>query len=224
MSDDIEEKPSNEKEYVEEIHIEDDEEVALDDDELEDNQWASAHNNPFLVLCHLSKFVYIVSASVFFALVLIIGISVPLVKRKADPRRTERYKSSIIMLSELYPDVVYDSSVFDDLDSPQSKAMNWIANQDDAELSLNHEFYSTRFALASLYFSTSEDSRWVNSTNWLSSVGYCDWHGVECLGDSQDDHSTSFGRNGVVWGLNLTRNGLQGILGEEIGYLERLSE
>jgi hypothetical protein len=67
------------------------------------------------------------------------------------------------------------------LDSPQGMAFDWITNIDNAtDPCTDAESTVTRFALATLYYSTNGES-WTDSTNWISSsVSHCTWYGITC--------------------------------------------
>ncbi len=66
-----------------------------------------------------------------------------------------------------------------------------------------------RDVLRELYFSTG-GSNWKEATNWLSDAPLEEWHGVETTAD------------GRVISLELTSNGLRGLLPESIGQLDSL--
>ena len=104
----------------------------------------------------------------------------------------------------------------EDPESPQSKALNWLAFVDAAVVNngenFDSEIWRTRYALGSFYYATSgENSLWKNEANWLSNLPVCLWHGVECT-----DSDMSFSR---VRSINLTSNGLSGHLPDEISLL-----
>ena len=102
----------------------------------------------------------------------------------------------------------------EDTNSAQYRAFNWLVREDSA--SMKAETIRTRYALASLYFSTQNvndsSSSWTNDRHWLSSYPVCLWHGIECL----DEMSTI----GLVKKLNLSSNELHGTLPGEIGLLQ----
>lgn len=105
------------------------------------------------------------------------------------------------------------------LEDPSSAAymaLRWLVNEDVK--TENPEELRTRFALASVYFSTQQTKdgllgiTWSKSTRWLSSYPVCLWYGVEC----QDDMVGSWSR---VTTLNLSGNGLVNHLPDEIGLI-----
>lgn len=68
--------------------------------------------------------------------------------------------------------------------SPQGMALNWILNEDDTDPCLDSDSVRQRYALATLFFSTSGAS-WFNASGWLSMESECSWYGVLCS-DSND--------------------------------------
>ena len=87
-----------------------------------------------------------------------------------------------------------DSSVFDDPESPQNLAIDWLVNTDEFSVDLDKtQRVSIRYSLAVLYFATGGNSKWKNSLNFLSDSHECDWNipatetddlsGVECDSD-----------------------------------------
>ena len=104
--------------------------------------------------------------------------------------------------------------------TPQAKALNWIANYDDAKLPADHPNLQIRYSLATFFYATSNEGQfWHNKKNWMSGKGYCDWFGVVC-----DPARRGSDGNGVVIGLNLTENGLRGPMVPEMGFFTDLSE
>lgn len=86
------------------------------------------------------------------------------------------------------------------------------------------ETFRIRYVLATLYFSTqgnytTEDSfvssSWDDRSHWLSGFPVCMWHGVTCL-----DENGGWDSIGIVSGLNLSSNGLEGELPDELGLLQ----
>lgn len=104
----------------------------------------------------------------------------------------------------------------DDPDSPQGRALRWLS--DGGKETENLEVARTRFSLATIYFSTNfvqqdsgASSAWNQQSNWMSSDTVCVWHGVICV-----EEESALGR---VQALNLSSNGLAGVLPQEIGLL-----
>ena len=118
-------------------------------------------------------------------------------------------------------------TVLEDVASAPGRALNWLAYEDILTVNshiagMNTETIRTRYALATLYFSTQKtafisesigSSSWIEKGNWLSSFPVCQWYGVVCL-----DNQVA-GQLGLVSELNLTNNGLAGELPNELGLL-----
>lgn len=108
-------------------------------------------------------------------------------------------------------------SALENEESAQWRALQWLAyNDTDTK---NIEAVRTRYALATLYYSTHDVETtsgtlrsWHDQTYWLSSYPVCFWHGVEC-------HDEDNGMERII-SLNLTSNGLGGSLPDEISMLE----
>lgn len=62
---------------------------------------------------------------------------------------------------------------------PYARAAAWLVTVDTFNVEADA---ATRFALASLYYSTGGPN-WTTSTNWMSNVTHCDWYGVGCCID-----------------------------------------
>lgn len=106
--------------------------------------------------------------------------------------------------------------VLDDPDSPQGRSLKWLS--DGGKETENLEVARTRFSLATIYYSTNfvqhdsgASSAWYQQSNWMSSDTVCLWHGVICM-----EEESVLGR---VQALNLSSNGLAGVLPQEIGLL-----
>lgn len=108
-------------------------------------------------------------------------------------------------------------SSLEDYTSPQFRALQWLAYDDTG--TSNIEAVRTRYALATLYYSTHNVATeggtlrsWHDETHWLSSYPVCVWHGVEC-----HDEDNTLER---VKSLNLTSNGMGGTFPDELSMLE----
>jgi hypothetical protein len=110
--------------------------------------------------------------------------------------------------------------------TPQHKAWKWIATADPIRMDPTHNFMLQRYALATLFFATSEvksleagqeitHSVWVEETNWMQGTGYCNWYGVECATQDGED-------NADVVAINITANNMRGELPEQLNLLSRL--
>jgi hypothetical protein len=109
-------------------------------------------------------------------------------------------------------------NALDDAMSPQGRALAWLQTQVVDSQDLNHAL--TRFALASLYYSTNAMEQesgtmpwWKQNSHWLSDDPVCSWYGVECVEEEEETQ-------GRVVALNLSSNGLAGTLPAEIALLQ----
>jgi hypothetical protein len=132
-----------------------------------------------------------------------------------EQRQHRRYEH---LLSIIIDFGVTSHETLKDNTTAQARALEWIAFQDTQTL-VQAEVLRTRYALATLFFSTQsvessygERAHWYQQTHWLSSYPVCLWHGVQC----HDEESTLE----RVLSLNLTANGLVGTLAPEIGLLQ----
>ena len=121
----------------------------------------------------------------------------------------------------------------------QNLALLWLADQDPAQLPLDHGALLQRYALAVLFLSSYTDSmqsnknntddtdieysEWMDDTFWMSGKGICMWIGVRCAPHLHNGvPETSYNENAAVLGLNLTANGLRGTIPTELIALENL--
>ncbi|GKY98146.1 hypothetical protein MPSEU_000772400 [Mayamaea pseudoterrestris] len=103
------------------------------------------------------------------------------------------------------------SALDNDSFSPQSQAFAWSTSESQFQ-SLPLDRQQLRFALATLYYSTSGDS-WTNNAFWLSSVNECFWW--------TDGAASCQGTQFAV--LELVDNNLNGVLPLELGMLSGLT-
>ena len=106
-----------------------------------------------------------------------------------------------------------DKSVFDDSDTPQSKAKEWCINDMAKVNEETSDRIAQRYILATLFFSTNGNG-WVNANGWLNGHE-CLWHGVTC--EPGADNVTS------VSHLDLSKNDLNGTIPLELGHLSSLA-
>lgn len=97
------------------------------------------------------------------------------------------------------------SEALSDTNSPAYTALRWLEQDDNSE-DYTIDQIKQRFALTCLYLGTNLDSTWVHADAWMSDVSECLWYGVECKDDA-------------IIALNLTANGLEGIIPGEITLL-----
>jgi hypothetical protein len=94
--------------------------------------------------------------------------------------------------------------------SPQNKALIWLSNNAGLN-SYSNATKIQRYALATLFYSTNENS-WYSKANWTSNTLECDWEHVNC------------NYNGSIETLDLLGNGLVGTIPNELALLSNLSE
>ncbi|KAL3919565.1 MAG: hypothetical protein SGILL_003691, partial [Bacillariaceae sp.] len=86
----------------------------------------------------------------------------------------------------------------------------WLDDDDKNWANFSPEQILQRFSLACVYLATHSDSNpWKNTEGWMSSANECEWHGITC-----DD------RKEIVK-LNLTDNGLSGVIPQELSLLSK---
>ena len=99
-------------------------------------------------------------------------------------------------------------------DSPQNRAFQWLEENSRID-TYDDETILTRYALATLFFSTGGENAWADSTNWLSPVvDACQWYSTST--ESSCDGGGTFVR------LVLNDNGLNGSIPPEVGLLQNL--
>jgi hypothetical protein len=111
------------------------------------------------------------------------GVGVPLSKESpvpVPPPTTPGETSPPVDTSESFRKLLDSLSgeSLDDETSPQSKALNWIANDDPANMSVqldDNEIIKQRYVAAVLYFALGGDS-WTNPHNFLSVDEICSWN------------------------------------------------
>lgn len=109
-------------------------------------------------------------------------------------------------------------------DTPQQKALNWIAFEDDLQLKADEdpvERIAQRYSLAVLYYATNGES-WLRDTGWLTGREHeCTWYGLECenrqIVESANNQATVTVTEAMVTEMNLEDNNLDGGLTREIG-------
>jgi len=103
------------------------------------------------------------------------------------------------------------------IDSPQRKALFWLANKDRVDIEFEDPMFPQRYALVVLFYATQPgNDSWLQQGGWLSPTAHeCDW------GESIYCNPEITGANHVKE-LNLAKNGLSGTLPSEIGLLSGL--
>lgn len=159
------------------------------------------------------------SIVVCFVTAILLGslLSVPIGKEPTDHAETDDSTQELARYNHLFSLILdWGLTPRDELETKASashQALEWLAFDDRGYD--NAETLRTRFALATLYFSThrSESRKWINENHWLSSYPVCLWHGVTC----RDESDTI----GLVKAVNLSANALEGELPREIALLQR---
>ena len=141
---------------------------------------------------------------------------------------------------------VSKTSSFDDRNSLQSRALQWIASDDPSSISVKDPYMPQRYALACLWFASLSDAsnqndedsvgrrrlhehddsgehadderpKWVKDDNWLSVTGLCAWEGITCHHNPNGALSeTHYDANNGITAIALPSNGLRGALPREI--------
>ncbi|KAL7568261.1 hypothetical protein ACA910_022602 [Epithemia clementina (nom. ined.)] len=115
-------------------------------------------------------------------------------------------------------------ATLDDMQSPQAQAAEWLAadpNWDDTFISSESSDRVSRYALATLYYSThGDDGDWKNSTHWLDyNTPLCEWYSTA---SSSSARSSICDDQGNLLVLDLSHNGLHGSLVPELSLLTTL--
>jgi hypothetical protein len=120
--------------------------------------------------------------------------------------------------------VTVNGALFDDPETPQYKALDWLANKDLAEVSMvkqGDDRVIQRYVLAVLYFSTGGPD-WEYSLNFLHPEHECDWKGTDELGNEKGVLECVGLWGAGVSNLQLYWNNLTGTIPDEIGVLGSL--
>jgi hypothetical protein len=160
-------------------------------------------------------------AFVCFLLVpsLIIGITVPLVRRRRHCTNcdvtlapTSSPSFSVGTLETILVHVSSDegNALMAD-NTPQSKAFHWLVAESSSR-SMSETRMIQRYALATLYFAT-EGDQWFVKSSWLSANDECGWFSTDQEVCNPD---------GEVINLSLAYNSLRGELPKEVGLLTSL--
>ena len=164
---------------------------------------------------------YILLSIVCYLLVpsLIIGITVPLVRRRrrcrncdvtlaptsSPPLSVETLKTLLVHVSSDEGDAIMAEN------SPQSQAFDWLVAESSSR-SMAETRMIQRYALATLYFAT-EGDLWFVKSSWLSANDECGWFSTDQEVCNPD---------GELINLSLAYNSLRGELPKEVGLLTSL--
>jgi hypothetical protein len=97
--------------------------------------------------------------------------------------------------------------------SPQSKALAWLRNNTDLE-SYPLSRRLQRFSLATFFYSTGGDRRWVDASGWLSDDDECTWN------SGSNEPSICNKGEYEIW--SMAKNDMRGTLPKEISMLSSL--
>ncbi|KAL3909922.1 MAG: hypothetical protein SGILL_007896, partial [Bacillariaceae sp.] len=111
--------------------------------------------------------------------------------------------------------------------SPQKLALDWIAQQDPAQLKFDHPALLDRYSLAVFYLMSrnAPNGGWTNSDGWLTGTGHCAWYGIECVPREQEATeenefnplTSTYDDNDRITGILLNANGIEGEIPDEWG-------
>ena len=101
--------------------------------------------------------------------------------------------------------------------SPQTKALRWLRNN-TLLASYDISRRMQRFALATLYFSTDGDRRWLKKDGWLSDDDECSWFFTA----NQEGKVRKPCDNGVMIAFYMVENNMRGTLPLEMSFLTSL--
>mmetsp|Transcript_28613 Transcript_28613/g.34918 ORF Transcript_28613/g.34918 Transcript_28613/m.34918 type:complete len:475 (+) Transcript_28613:110-1534(+) len=106
--------------------------------------------------------------------------------------------------------------------SPQYLAMDWITNQDGANMTLKEvDKIRERYALAVFYYSTQGES-WKHQYNFLSDKDVCEWKGYDAFNDWSGVQGCN--KAGNVVHFDLFFENITGTIPSELGLLTELMD
>jgi len=122
-------------------------------------------------------------------------------------------------LIQIYDQLESDWDVLSDEDSPQFKALHWLAGRDEYT-SYDRAQQVQRYALACFYYATffhahdflTAPTDWASQEEWITDAQECTWEGIAC--DSE----------GRVTGIILPKRALSGHLPIELAMISSLQE
>lgn len=105
----------------------------------------------------------------------------PVDRKKADLMGRIKSSFTVLGLPETH------SSMLDSSESPQARAVNWVASADGYD-TYSDDQRLQRYALASFFYGTyavrnayvTQQVPWTTAEKWLSDEHECDWEGVTC--------------------------------------------
>jgi hypothetical protein len=170
--------------------------------------------------------------------VITIGVSVPVTLMKKETKNASTMSPAFVdseytrMRDKIILETGTPTEVFEDDDSPQTQALQWVAFDDAAALTADSPNLIQRYSLMCLFFGSGGSSTLLG---WDEdgAEDECSWLGVECKSDMSNvasslvsdasTRTTNFGSaSGHVTSLDLKRSRLAGSLVSEIGTLAHL--
>ena len=120
--------------------------------------------------------------------------------------------------------IIEPRDAFDDVRSPQSRALNWMVYEDPLQLEPPRSAAETnkiaqRFALTVLFYATGGET-WVSSHNFLSGEDECEWNSVDDRGYFSGAGQCD--RDGMITTVALWQNNLFGRIPAELATLRKL--
>jgi Leucine-rich repeat (LRR) protein len=128
-----------------------------------------------------------------------------------EPDRSEVFQEFLAPIS---------GELLKDMTSPQYQALNWLANNDTANMTIgvdSEAAIKTRYVAAVLYYAFQGDT-WTNKYSFLSDRETCSWNQMFFDGY----HGLSCGADGTVESFQTPSNNLVGSIPREIGYYTNL--
>ena len=136
------------------------------------------------------KQMYMLGGLLGALLIVIISMSAAIGQNNRSAKRNSRQKQVVNFLSDNFA----DRTKLEEKDSPQKRAAQWIADEDEMKMPLpatsNYEDaykFVQRYALAVLYFAWQGDEKWIFDYQFLSSKDECDWNYKYQTADSDDE-------------------------------------
>lgn len=142
----------------------------------------------------------------------------------AGPMEDHELSRFELFRSVLSPLVTANGDLFESPETPQYKALHWLANEDAANLSIvehGNRRITQRYVLAVLYFSTN-GPHWEHSYNFLSPDHECDWKAKDYKENDRGVVECNVLWGTVVTNIQLYWNNLTGTIPDEIGALSSL--
>lgn len=117
--------------------------------------------------------------------------------------------------------VTPNEALFDDSETPQYQALQWIAHEDPAQVPMEQGLrILQRYILAVLYFSTGGPTHWENSLNFLTEDHECNWKFKDEFGDEKGVIDCEAGWGEGITTMWLYWNNMTGTIPSELGGLD----